>query len=114
MEKQNIIDILNGYSKDGYEFKVLDVDYDGEYPSILLEAINDCDSMKYEIWRIRTTTKEYVFPNGSVVPAGSLMKPGNEDFGTYAFSLYTLERAKSELKNVVKYGATNPIARGLI
>lgn len=54
----------------------------------------------YEVWLIRRWKNDKVGPFGQKVLAGDFRRPTNEDFGTYAWSYITKDRALYKLAEI--------------
>lgn len=51
----------------------------------------------FEVWEKRFSKKDKKIAGGNIVPAGSQLRPGNEDFGAWAWSFYSVNRALQKL-----------------
>jgi len=67
---------------------------------ILMQGETQGGSLFYEVWLKRYSSKDYVWPNGNVTPAGTLINPSNEQFGLYAWSFYGKERAMAKYASI--------------
>ena len=60
----------------------------------IYEQKQDGEIISYEVFKIQTTKKDYTFPNGTIVKAGTERFPSNEDFGKTAWSIRNFKRAE--------------------
>lgn len=61
----------------------------------------------WETWLRRVSKTDKKLPDGSIFPAGSLLKPSAEQFGTLAWSHMTDDRARAKYSQINLEGMPN-------
>lgn len=54
----------------------------------------------YDVYRILTFKTDHTWPTGKITPAGTPFLPSSEQWGTYAWSYQTLDRAQARYKTL--------------
>ena len=54
----------------------------------------------YDVYRLQSFKTDHTWPNGTITPAGTQYLPSSEQWGTYAWSYQTLDRAQARYKTL--------------
>lgn len=100
MEREPITAVPVTFRKNGYQYDQI---FRAGNIAIYMQRSLDGKSSYYEVWVIRIsearTIKDYVF-------ARKERQPGNEDWGKYGFTFYTLQGAQNKAEQLASQADT--------